>query len=844
VNRFRKTISSLDANPVLVLMLFLLPLIIVLTFTLIKQQSTAVLLALVLAGIQWGIFVTTQRRLVQKLAQSQYLQTEHTQTQIALHNSETKLSAIFKMALDGIVQLDGDTIIAANPAFAAMLGYPVAEIVGQPIAQYIIPRDHNLIADAMATRTRGEAIATIYEISLVRRDNSEYPIEITIGTIQYTEQITILAIVRGMSIRKQAAQNIRQLNTELQQQASHLTVLNQIGQAVSTLTDLKSVLRNALEQFKSIMSLDVFFVILHDTDEPMKGFPIMYDSGQFWDSDILILPLDPNSLTGMVVRTGEPLLINRTAEEIDQPGDSMIGDRNQVSASLMMAPLKVGERIIGAISIQSYTLNAYDERHRSLLMGAAYHIAIAVENARLYEALQKELVERKQAAENIRQLNSELQQQAAHLGVLNQIGQAVSTLTDLKSVLHKTLAQFQTIMPLDVFFVILPDAEKPMISFPVMYDGGKFWNMDAITLPLDDNAFTQTVIRTGEPLLVNRTATELNTPQNPGTMVGDTKKISASILMAPLKVGERIIGAISIQSYTLNAYDERHRLLLMGAAYHIAVAVENARLYEELQKELAERKHAEEMVRQLNAELEQRVIQRTEQLQAANQELEAFSYSVSHDLRAPLRALHGFANILSEDLGDTVSADVQHYLNRIQYNARRMGDLIDDLLALSRVGRAELRMTTVNMNLLVQQVLTEMRNDNSLNGTTVIVEDLPPCRGDNGLLKLVWVNLIENAVKYSHKREHPHIEIRTKPEANQCFYMIEDNGTGFDMQYLDKLFGVFQRLHPADAYEGTGIGLATVKRIITRHGGEIRAEAERDKGATFYFSIGNMDSGH
>jgi PAS domain S-box-containing protein len=838
VNRFRK-ISALFATQS-TLLLTLLPLSMMLTFILVEQKVIAVLIALGLAGMQWAVFMAMQRQIAQKLVQSNQLQAEHTQTQIALHNSETKLSAIFNQALDGMVQIENGLITAANPAFAAMLGYKQGEIVGHPLTHYVVAQDRDLITEAIAARTRGETIAAIYEITLIRHDNSEYPIEIMIGAIQYAGHVTILAIVRGMSIRKQAAQNIQKLNSELQQQAAYLTVLNQIGQAVSRLTDLQSVLRNTLAQFQTIMPLDVFFVILHDAEKPLISFPIMYDDGKFWDMETFTVPLDETAFTAKVIHTGEPLLVNRTADELSasQNPETMVGDTEKVSASILMAPLAIGEQIIGAISVQSYTLNAYDEGHCSLLMGAAYHIAIAVENARLYEALQQELAERKQSTQNIRQLNTELEQQAAHLTVLNQIGQAVSTLTDLKSVLINALEQFKSIMPLDVYFVILHDTDEPMKGFPIMYDSGRFWDNDVLILPLDPNSFTGIVVRTGEPLLVNRTAEELG--QAFESMIGDKDRPSASIMMAPLKVGERIIGAISVQSYTLNAYNESHRSLLMGAAYHIAIAVENARLYEALQKELGERKHAEEMVRQLNADLEQRVIQRTEQLQAANQELEAFSYSVSHDLRAPLRSLHGFAHILSTDLDGTVSDEVQHYLNRIQYNAQRMGNLIDDLLALSRIGRAELRITTVDMNLLVQQVLTEMRSDNSLNGTTVNVADLPPCRGDSGLLKLAWVNLIENAVKYSQKREQPHIEILTIPEGNECFYAIQDNGTGFDMQYLDKLFGVFQRLHPAEAYEGTGIGLATVKRIIARHGGQIHARAELDKGATFYFSIGDM----
>ena len=235
--------------------------------------------------------------------------------------------------------------------------------------------------------------------------------------------------------------------------------------------------------------------------------------------------------------------------------------------------------------------------------------------------------------------------------------------------------------------------------------------------------------------------------------------------------------------------------------------------------------------------LEQEIQQHSVALEAANKELDAFSYSVAHDLRAPLRAIDGFSRILLEDHAPTLAPEAQHYLNVVRKNSQRMGLLIDDLLAFSRLSRQLLNKQPVRPADLVRQCVDELRAEQQGRRVEIAIGDLPACQADPALLKHVWMNLMSNALKYTRKQEVAVIEVGSREQAGACVYFVKDNGVGFDMQYADKLFGVFQRLHRPEDYEGTGVGLAIVQRVIHRHGGRVWAEAAVNQGATFYFTF-------
>jgi PAS domain S-box-containing protein len=310
----------------------------------------------------------------------------------------------------------------------------------------------------------------------------------------------------------------------------------------------------------------------------------------------------------------------------------------------------------------------------------------------------------------------------------------------------------------------------------------------------------------------------------------------------------RTFGETGVTSRAMGIMEGIWAVRTSGEEFEIEASISQVvaggqRLFTVIMRDVTERKASEREVRKLNEELEERVKLRTSQLQASNDDLESFTYAVAHDLRAPLRQMAGFCGILLDEYSSTLEPAAQGYLKRVQSGASRMGRLVDELLRLSKVGRQAIRREIVNLDKIVAEVIALLEPEFEGRSVEWRIGQLTPAACDPTLIRLVFQNLISNALKYSRKRDLPVIEIGQTDELGLAAFFVRDNGVGFDMKYADKLFGVFQRLHTDQEFEGTGVGLATVHRIVTKHAGSIWAEAAVDRGAAFFFTLGEDAAG-
>lgn len=399
------------------------------------------------------------------------------------------------------------------------------------------------------------------------------------------------------------------------------------------------------------------------------------------------------------------------------------------------------------------------------------------------------------------------------------IAEASTSAPDLDQLYRSMHEIIGSVMPAQNFYIAVYDERQDLLSFPYFVD-----ERDEPSSPhRPGKGLTEYVLRTGRSLLCDLAISSDLQRRGEADLVG----VDAPIwLGVPLIVERKTIGVMAVQHYSdARAYGEREQRMLEYVSSQVARAIEH--------------KQSETHIRELNADLERRVRERTAALTAVNQELESFVYTISHDLRAPLRGVGGFAALLQRDHSGALSAEAQGYVQRIADGTRRMGALIDDLLAFAHISRKDVHREMVKTDEVVRQVVEELQPAIRTAKTEVLVGHLPQVSADPALLRQVFSNLIANAVKYSSKMPTPRVTVAAVQKDGATTFIVSDNGVGFDMKYAHKLFGVFQRLHAIDEFEGTGVGLAIVHRIVTRHGGSISVDAAEGKGATFSFTVEN-----
>ncbi len=712
--------------------------------------------------------------------------TERKRADEALRESEERFRTLVETAPGGILVVNRDgTIVQVNKRAETLFGYTREELVGAAIETLIPGRfrqSHVAYREGYFANPSARPMGMGRDLAGQRKDGSEFPVEIGLNYTLTAGKTLTLAFVTDITERKRAEEDIVQsLAREQAARAEAEAVQHRLAFLLEASTLLtKSIdYLTRLRQFAEFVVpriADWCVVYMIEKDGSVNQMAVTHaDPAKVaWASELQRrYPPDPNALRGVY-----QVLRSGEAEFYPEITDEML-----VAAARDAEQLRLLQAV-GFASVMTVPLVANERILGAIsLVTAESGRHFGQDELNLVTDLARRaamLIENARFYEEAQKFNAELER----------------LVTERTEQLRESEAKFSKAFR----------ASPAAISIATLPDGR--W------IEINDALVKMTGYSRDE--LIGHTSIEL------GLVDAEAR---AKILESIRTQGS--VRDVEIQMHTKS----KEIIDVLLSVEHIELNGQACTLG--IQYDITEIKRAEREVRRLNDDLEQRQVA----LEAANKELEAFSYSVSHDLRAPLRAIDGFSRILLRDYPAQLPPAAERYLRLVRDNAQQMGQLIDDLLAFSRLGRQSVNRQRVAPANIARRVLEELSSEQDNRQIEITIGDLPTCQADPALLKEVFVNLLSNALKFTRQRDVARIEVGSRLIDGQTVYFVKDNGAGFDMQYADKLFGVFQRLHRAEEYEGTGVGLALVQRIIHRHGGRVWAEAEVDQGATFYFTL-------
>jgi PAS domain S-box-containing protein len=799
--------------------------------------------------------------------------TERKKLEKVIKESEERFRSLVQYTSDIITILEADgTVRYVSPALERVMGYKPEEQIGTNAFGSVHPDDRERALDTFAEVLKRPGLHPPLEFRVPHKDGSWRYLEHVVNNLLDDPAMRGVVInSRDVTERKRAEEEVRRVNESLEQRVGERTerlqaVLTKLEERERGLRESERLYRTVVEQ-----AAENIFLVDTETRQILEANAAFYKSLGYTKQELLQM-----TLYDIVAHDKES--VDDNVRQILEKGHHFIGERSYRRKDSALADVEVSVSVIPYRGREAMCVVAHDiterkrteralieseRRFRQLFENSADALFVHDEqgrfadcNAEACRALgysQEELLELTVADVTARLISEEERREKKgetlwERAVQGEPGRIVGF--DENELVRKDGSTF----PVEVGVGAIEYGGQRMIFASARDISERKRAEDALK---EGEAKYRTLV---EQIPAVTYIEELDVGEPEWNMIYVSPQVEALLGYSP----EEYISKPKIWEELLHPED-RERVLaedarteLSGEPFRaqyriftrngdvawirdeaILVRDEEGRhlFWQGVMYDITDQKRAEEEIRRLNEELERRVRRRTAQLEAFNSELEAFSYSISHDLRAPLRAIDGFSQILLEDYEDQLDVEGKGYLRRLSAASHRMGQLIDDLLDLSRMTRGRMRRERVDLSALAQAIVEELRNTQPEHEVEVIVEEGLVANGDGSLLRAVLENLLGNAWKFTRNQPHPRIEFGLLEHEDTPTYYVRDNGVGFDMAYVDKLFGAFQRLHSMSEYEGTGIGLATVQRIIHRHGGRVWAKGEVGRGATFFFTL-------